>query len=127
MEVHGTFLNLLKAFDRVWHDGLLYKLKSNRIDGNLFKLAKLFLNSRCQWVVLNGQSSVWKSVTAGVLHSSVLGSLFTFVYINDLPQGLNTNVKLFADVTSLFLVVNVSVSVSRLNNDLVKMQDWAFN
>ena len=127
MEVHGTFLNLLKAFDRVWHDGLLYKLKSNRIDGNLFKLIKLFLNTRCQWVVLNGQSSVWKSVTAGVLHSSVLGSLFTFVYINDLPQGLNTNVKLFADVTSLFLVVNVNVSDSRLNNDLVKMQDWAFN
>ena len=127
MEVHGTFLNLLKAFDRVWHDGLLYKLKSNRIDGNLFKLIKLFLNTRCQWVVLNGQSSVWKSVTAGVLHSSVLGSLFTFVYINDLPQGLNTNVKLFANVTSLFLVVNVNVSASRLNNDLVKMQDWAFN
>ena len=127
MEVHGTFLNLLKAFDRVWHDGLLYKLKSNRIDGNLFKLIKLFLNTRCQWVALNGQSSVWKSVTAGVLHSSVLGSLFTFVYINDLPQGLNTNVKLFADVTSLFLVVNVNVSASRLNNDLVKMQDWAFN
>ena len=127
MEVHGFFLNLLKAFDRVWHDGLLYKLKSNRIDGNLFKLVKLFLNTRCQWVVLNGQSSVWKSVTAGVLHSSVLGSLFTFVYINDLPQGLNTNVKLFADVTSLFLVVNVNVSASRLNNDLVKMQDWAFN
>ena len=69
MEVHGTFLNLLKAFD----------------------------------------------------------SLFTFIYINELPQGLNTNVKLFVDVTSLFLVVNVNVSASRLNNDLVKMQDWAFN
>ena len=47
-------------------DGLLYKLKSNGIDGNLFKLIKSFLNNRCQRVVLNGQSSVWKSVTAGV-------------------------------------------------------------
>ena len=59
LEVRGVFLDLSKAFDRVWHDGLLYKLKSNGIDGNLFKLTKSFLNNRCQRVVCNGQSSVW--------------------------------------------------------------------
>ena len=59
LEVRGVFLDLSKAFDRVWHDGLLYKLKSNGIDGNLFKLTKSFLNNRCQRVVRNGQSSVW--------------------------------------------------------------------
>ena len=58
LEVRGIFLDLSKAFDRAWHDGLLYKLKSNGIDGNLFKLIKSFLNNRCQRVVLNGQSSV---------------------------------------------------------------------
>ena len=49
-------------------------------------------------------------------------------YINGVPQGLNTDVKLFADDTSLFSVVNnVSVSVSSLNNDLIKIRDWDFN
>ena len=58
LEVCGVFLDLSKAFDRVWYDGLLYKLKTNRIDGNLFKLIKSFLKNRWQRVVLNGQSSV---------------------------------------------------------------------
>ena len=68
-------------FDRVWHDGLLYKVKSNGIDSNLFKLIKSLLNNRSQRVVLNGQSSVWKSVTAGVLQGSVIGPLFFLIYI----------------------------------------------
>ena len=127
LEVRGVFLDLSKAFDRVWHDGLLYKLKSNEIEGNLFELINAFLNNRCKWVVLNGQSSVWKSVTAGVPQGSVLGPLFFLIYINDVPLRLTT-VKLFAYDTSLFSVVNnASVSASTLNNDLVKIRDWDFN
>ena len=128
LEVRGVFLDLSKAFDRVWHDGLLYKFKSHGTDSNLYKLIKSFLNNRCGQVVLNGQSSVWKSVTVGVLQGSILGPLYFLIYINDLPLGLTTNVKQFADDTSLFSVVhNASVSASRLNNDLVKIRDWAFN
>ena len=85
------------------------------------------LNNRCQWVVLDGQSSAWKSVTAGVPQGSVLGPLFFLIYINDLPLGLTTNVKLFEDDTSLLSAVNnTSVSASRLNNNLLKIRDWAF-
>ena len=72
LEVRGVFLDLSKAFDRVWHDSLIYKLKSNGINGNVFKLIKSILNNRCQWVVINGESSAWKSVTAGVPQDSVL-------------------------------------------------------
>ena len=128
LEVRGIFLDLSKAFDRVWHDDLLYKLKSNGIGGNLFKPIESFLNNKCRQVVLNGQSSVWRSLTAGMPQGSVLGSLFFLIYINDLSLGLNTDDKLFADDTSLFSVVNnVSVSASSLNNEFVKIRDWAFN
>ena len=124
LEVCGVFLDLSKAFHRVWHclrDCLLYKIKSNGIDGNLLKLIKLFLNNRCQGVVLNGQSSLWKSVTSNGPQGSILGPLFFLIYINDLPLGFTTNVKLFADDTLLFSAVNyASVSASRLNNDIVK-------
>ena len=94
LEVCGVFLDLFKAFDRVWHDGLLYKIKSNGIESNLFKLIKSFLNNRCQRVVLSGQSSVWKSVTGGFPQGSVLGSFYFLICIIDLPLGLTTNVKL---------------------------------
>ena len=89
---------------------------------------KSFLNNRCQRVVLKGQSSDWKLVTAGVPQDLVLDPLFFLIYISNLPQGLTTNVKLFADDTSLFSVVNnVNVSASRLNNDLMNVRDWAFS
>ena len=59
---------------------------------------------------------------------SVLGQLFFLIYINDLPLGLTTNVKLFTDDTSLFSFVNnASISASKLNNDLLKIRDWALN
>ena len=72
----------------------------------------------CQRVVLTGQLLVWKSVAGSVPQVSFPGLLFFFIYINDLPPGLTTNFKLFADDTSLFSVVNnTSVSSSRLDND----------
>ena len=96
-------------------------MKAFAIDGNLFKLITSFLNDICQRVVLNGQSSVWKSVTAGVPQGSVLGSILFITYINDLPLGLTTNVKLIEDDTSLFSIVNnASVSASTPSNHLVK-------
>ena len=82
LEVRGVSLDLSKAFDRVWHDGLFYKLKSDETEGNLFKLIEWFLNNRCQWVGLNGQSPVWKLVTAGVPRDSVLARPITFSHLH---------------------------------------------
>ena len=105
LDVRSVYLDISKAFDRVWHDGLIYKLKRCGVSGQLLLLIQSFLSGRKQRTVLNGQSSNWGDISAGVPQGSILGPLFFLVYINDLAIGLRCNVKLFADDTSLFTVV----------------------
>ena len=100
------FLDISKSFDRVWHDGLIYKIKSFGISDTPLKLIENFLSNRYQRVVLNGQSSSWAEVSAGVPQESVLGPLFFLMYINDLSSGLSSTAKVFADDVSLFSVVH---------------------
>ena len=104
-EVRGVFLDISKAFDKVWHNGLIYKLKQNGVSGDLLNLIIDFLDARKQRVVLNGQYSSWASVKAGVPQGSILGPLFFLIFINDLSDNLISNPKLFADDTYLFSVV----------------------
>ena len=121
------FFDISKAFGRVWHFGLLYKLKLLGICGSYYNLIQSSLDSRHQRVVLNGQSSNWSLVEAGVPQGSILDPLLFLVYINDLPQGLRCNVKLFADDTSLFsTITSPAISSSNLNEDLVKITHWAY-
>ena len=66
LETRAVFLDISKAFDKVWHEGLLFKLKQNGISGNLLNVITNFLYKRKQRVVLNGQHSFWTNVQAGV-------------------------------------------------------------
>ena len=102
LEVRGVFLDISKAFDKVWREGLIVKLKQNGIKGNLLDTLTNFLNDRKQRVVLNGQHSKWTNIEAGVPQGSILGPLPFLIYINELPDNLISNPKLFADNTSLF-------------------------
>ena len=70
---------MLKAFDKVWHEGLLYKLEQNGVAGNLLKLIKDYLNEREQKVVLNRIFSDWGAIKFGVARGSVLGPLLFLV------------------------------------------------
>ena len=102
------------------HEGLLYKLESIGISGNLLNLFRSFLNDRCQRVVINSQHSEW------VPQGSILGPLLFLIYINDLPDNLNSLVKLFADDTSLFSTVHdPTLSAKILNDDLSRISEWA--
>ena len=126
LDVRGVFLDICKAFHKVWHNGPIHKLKQNGISGNLLDTIIDFLNSRKQRIDLNGQFSSWTSIEAGVPQGSILGPLLFLIYVNDLSDDLIKNVKLFADDTSLFSVVHdVNTSVNNLNYDLSKINDWA--
>ena len=108
-------------------EGLLFMLKRNGTGRTLLELIRDYLNGRYQRVVLNGKSSSWKEITAGVPQGSVLGPLLFLIYINDLCDDLSCDVKLFADDTSLFtMVFNENISAQNLNSNLRKIQEWAF-
>ena len=120
-------MDLSKAFDKVWRQGLLFKLESFGIRGKLLNLLEDHLSNRFQRVLLNGQESSWLPIKAGVPQGSILGPLLFLIYINDLLDGLNSIAKLFADDTSLFSVVhNLNESAEYLNLDLSVISQWAY-
>ena len=126
LEVRAVFLDISKAFDKVWHDGLLFKLKQNGVDGDILKLLNSYLDNRKQRVVLNGFTSDWETIESGVPQGSVLGPLLFLIYINDLECGLKSNVKFFADDTMLYSIVHdQQLSADDLNHDLNLIKDWA--
>ena len=127
LETRGVFLDISKAFDKVWHEGLLFKLRQYGVEGSMYGILKNYLNNRFQSVVLNGTQSSWNKIGAGVPQGSVLGPLLFLIYINDLPDNLKSRAKLFADDTSLFSTVNnVLHSCEILTNDLDIINHWAY-
>ena len=126
LEVRANFLDILKAFDKFWHEGLLYKLKTVGISGNLHKLFQSFVSDRFLRVVLNDQSSNWSPVLVGVPQRSIPGPLLFLVYINYLPDSLESLAKLFADDASLFLLFIILLSAEIMNKDLIKISKWAY-
>ena len=89
------------------------------ISGELYQLFENYLSGRLQRVVLNGQTYSWRPVLAGVLQGSILGPLLFLIYINDLPDELKSNAKLFAENISLFFIVKVeNESANALNYGL---------
>ena len=126
LDTRGIFLDISKAFDRVWHDGLIFKLKSYGVSGSLLLLIQNFLSGRSQRVVLDGQASEWTEVLAGVPQGSILGPLFFLIYINDLPEGIISMIKIFADDSSLFSLILDQIRCSiELNSDMQKVSEWA--
>ena len=84
IDVIGTFLDISKAFDKVWHGGLIYKLKSYGVENKLLNLIQNYLTNYQQRVLLNGRTSKWTNILAGAPKGSILGPLLLLIYIDDL-------------------------------------------
>jgi len=126
-EIRVVFLDISKAFDKVWHKGLVYKLRRCGIHGRLLAWFIDYLTDRMQRVVINGQCSNWGSIGAGVPQGSVLGPLLFLLYINDIVHVVNhCNIRLFADDTCLFIEVDDREQTANLvNDDLDAITAWS--
>ena len=125
-DVRMVFCDVSKAFDRVWHRGLLYKLRRLGITGDLLCFFENYLSNRQQRVLVKGQYSSWGSIEAGVPQGSVLGPLLFLVYINDIVNDISCNIKLFADDTALYVLIdNQQVAADILNNSLQQVDRWS--
>ena len=108
LETLGVFLGMSNTFDKVWQQGLIFKLKATGVSHSLLSLIGKFLSNRFQRVLLNGQTSERLSVKAGVPQGSILGLLFFLIYINDLPDDLVSTVK-FLQMSLLYFLLYMIV------------------
>ena len=96
-----------KEFDRVWHQGLLYKLECIGITGDLLSWFRSYLHNREQAVIIHGSSSKWGKIPAGVPQGAVVGPLTFLIYINDITENIKSTSSFFADLQSLPVVVAI--------------------
>ena len=119
-------LDFSKAFDKVPHARLLYKLKHYGVCGTTYNWITDFLSNRSQQVVLEGSTSETADVTSGVPQGSVLGPLLFLIFINDLPEYISssTKVRLFADDCMLYREIKSNADSIQLQEDLNSLAKW---
>ena len=120
------FCDISKAFDRVWHKRLLFKLKWVGINGSLFDWFSNYLSDRKQRVVIPGATASKGYIKAGARQGSILGLLLFLIYINDIVSDINLTIKLLTDDTSSYLIVDTPNNAANLlNNNLETIHRWA--
>ena len=120
------FCDISKAFDRVWHRGLLLKLENYGITSDLLMWFQSYLCHRNQKVFVNEKFSLEKFISAGVPQGSVLGPLLFLIFINDISDDLHGMTRLFADDTSLsYSSLNIRDMQLLINTDLIRLSEWA--
>jgi len=124
-QVDVISLDLSKAFDKVPHQKLLYKLSSYGINTSTLNWIKDYLSNRTQQVVINNVTSNPCSVISGVPQGSVLGPLLFLLYINDFPEGVSSTVRLYADDALLYRVIRTREDIQALQQDLNILLQWS--
>ena len=123
-QTHIILLDFSKTFDEVSHSKLIWKLHQYGIHWHVLSWTRAFLGSRSQRVVIDGKESESIPVTFGVPQGSVLDTILSLVYINDLPDEVRSQVRLFADDTALYLTLESEDDSSTLQSDLDILSAW---
>ena len=111
-------MDFAKAFNRVFHRGLIKKLEANGFHGNLLALLNDFLSHRKQLVVIGESKSEWREVLGRVPQGSVVGHLLFLIYINDMPGIVSSIMKLFEDDTKIVKIIRNRLDVVNLQIDV---------
>lgn len=125
IQIDMAILDFSKAFDTVPHNKLLNKLESYGINGNINKWLTEFLTNRNMRVVVEGEHSKYVHVESGVPQGTVLGPLLFLCHINDLPNSVKSQVRLFADDCLLYRQIKTANDHQILQEDLAKLESWA--
>ena len=124
--VDAVFLDLEKAFDKVPHKSLLWKLEwVGGLRGAVLNWMKDYLQGREMRTTIRDTSSNWELVGSGVPQGSVLAPIMFQVYINDMAEGLNSYVNLFADDAKLLKVIKSQEDCRELQKDIDKIHAWS--
>ena len=117
-------LDFSKAFDKVPHQRLLSKLHFYGIQNSTLNWISSFLTNRTQQVTIDNIQSDQLPVDSGVPQGTVLGPLFFFLFINDLPESVNSEIKLFADDCLMYRTINTHSDAIALQQDINKLEQW---
>ena len=124
-QIYLLILDFQKAFDTVPHERLLMKLKHYGLPHQLQQWIRTWLTTRCQRVIVDGECSEPVQVRSGVPQGTVLGPLMFLLYVNDIGNGISSNIKLFADDCLLFRPVTSLQDACALQDDLDLLVKWS--
>lgn len=124
-EVDCIYTDFMKAFDKVPHQRLMKKIENYGIKDPVLGWIRDFLSDRYQSVAINNIYSDWKEVISGIPQGSVLGPILFVLYINDLPNMVESEAYLFADDTKVFKIIERDNDSEILQQDLERMEKWS--
>uniref|UniRef100_A0A0X3PTK8 Reverse transcriptase domain-containing protein n=1 Tax=Schistocephalus solidus TaxID=70667 RepID=A0A0X3PTK8_SCHSO len=124
LSVDAVYIDFSKAFDRVPHKRLIFKLRQMGVTGNLLKWLADFLTDRRQRVCIGDTKSHWETVHSGVPQGSVLGPILFLIYVNDCLDCLTCEKVMFADDLKLWNSIEKPEDARKLQQNLDRLQTW---
>lgn len=120
----AVFLDIEQAFDRVWHSGLLYKIKKF-LPHSFYHILNSYLEHRCFEVKYNNESSSLYSISSGIPQGSILGPVLYLIFTADIPTDPKTTMATYADDTALLSIdEKPEVATENLQTQITSLETW---